>query len=362
MLGGYGRGEGGVEVVNGRGRPHNNVDLLLVTHGLSGSSQAKLRHEIQLSLVPLVKKYDIEIDLSIVSALKLRYAPVRLIWYDMRFGHKTIWGDSTFVPSLTRFRIDRIPAWDVRNLLVNRGTLLVVNDYLLGAGTLDESTHKLIVKHAMKAIIGYGDALLFFLGGYHWSYVERQRRMRLRTDIAPEFRRLYDEAADFRFQPDYGPYMARDLSRWMVELRGALMPLHLLCESKRLRVSDLDWNRYPEMALRHAIFDESFSAASWIRKGRGLLEAKRPVKASFAARLGYRASGVRDLLAVVFPVVAYDLGARELRDLAVAALGASSRDIVDLRRAYLRAWGDVGDANFSSVLRKWSLSMNGQGN
>ena len=35
MLGGYGRGEGGVERVGDELRPHNNYDLLVVTRGSS---------------------------------------------------------------------------------------------------------------------------------------------------------------------------------------------------------------------------------------------------------------------------------------------------------------------------------------
>ena len=60
---------------------------------------------------------------------------------------------------------------------------------------------------------------------------------------------------------------------------------------------------------------------------------------------------------IFFPVVAYELRAARFREAASKALDARSVDQGELRRAYLRMWGKVGDDNFSSVLRKWNLSL-----
>src|SRR5690606_3500364 len=120
--------------------------------------------------------------------------PCLVMWFDMRFGHKVLLGDPSFARGLDRFRLSRIEPADVRNLLVNRGTLLVINDLLFdGPGGNDEAARRTALKHAMKAVIGYGDALLYFLGEYDHSYVEKQRRMRIRRDVPAAFRDLYDE-------------------------------------------------------------------------------------------------------------------------------------------------------------------------
>ncbi len=31
----------------------------------------------------------------------------------------------------TNFEVETIPSWDIRNLIVNRGTLLIINDLIL---------------------------------------------------------------------------------------------------------------------------------------------------------------------------------------------------------------------------------------
>ena len=51
MIGGYGRGEGGVDARGGVQRPHNNVDLLLVTVcSLDGEEQVPLSAEVQIEV------------------------------------------------------------------------------------------------------------------------------------------------------------------------------------------------------------------------------------------------------------------------------------------------------------------------
>ena len=118
----------------------------------------------------------------------------------------------------------------------------------------------------MKAIIGYGDALLFFLGDYDWSYAEKQRRMRARTDVADELKTLYDQALEFRFAPDYAPWLAMDLDALMARLRVQLEPVCRLCESKRLGVANLAWRQYPQTFLRHVLLEDLTSPIAWAQE------------------------------------------------------------------------------------------------
>lgn len=354
LMGGYGRGEGGVVVSEGKGRPHNNLDFLLIGNDLRDSAQEHLMRQFRERVAPLIRKYDVQIELSGTTARKLVHAPSLVMWYDMRYGHKTIWGDERFVASLRRFEADRIPAWDIRNLLVNRGTALVTNDQFIAMNMLDADARRLIVKQAMKAIIGYGDALLFFLGDYHWSYLEKQRRMQVRKDVAPEFRALYDEAVEFRFLPDYARYADRDLAAWMAELWQHLEPLHRACEARRLGMPRLDWKDYPDRALRNEWLADAGSLRAWIKKGINVLRSSPyPGTGSGMARLGYRVLARRQVFPLIFPIVAYRLEDVTLRQFAARVLGAESSALPALRRAYLRLWSDVGDPGFAYILGQW---------
>jgi hypothetical protein len=362
LLGGYGRGEGGVVFTPEGERPHNNLDFLVITGAMNPAEQEKLKTKLRAGAVSWKKEFNVELDFAVIPEMKLRRSPCLVMWYDMRFGHKTVLGDKTLVPSLKQFTAERIPAWDICNLLVNRGTLLVLNDHLAASRVLQAEDRKLVVKHVMKAVIGYGDALLYFLKDYHWSYAEKQKRMRARTDIGEGFRRLYDQAIEFRFQPDYAAYENNDLMAWMDSLRVELAAAHLRCESMRLNCPSLQWDTYPGNALAHAVFDDWKSARAWVKK---LLNAARTREhipgASPAARLGFRCLGFKGALPTLFPVPAYALESPGFRELAAHCLGARSLEIAEIRRAYLSRWASLVDTNADAVLKKWNITLNPDG-
>ncbi|MDX1932663.1 MAG: hypothetical protein SFU56_08670 [Capsulimonadales bacterium] len=362
LIGGYGRGEGGVEVrPDGTEYPHNNLDFLLIGRGGIGEVAA-LKAELDPILEELSLRLDIGLDLGITTEARLNASPCLIMWYDMRYGHKTLWGDASYVPSLTRFEAERIPTSEARNLLVNRGTLLVINDALIERGIRSEKERRTVVRHAVKAIIGYGDALLYFRGEYHWSYAEKRKRMAGRTDVSAEFRALYDVAMGFRFRPDYGHWSIGDSEAGAEELRQVLGPIHLECERLRLRrtinwddylmaACAGEWTTHPTPSLRAAV-----------RRVINLLRVELPPEVLYAlpdltARWGARSAGPRGVLPLLFPVIAYHLQEETTVSAARAFLNAADTSLPALRRAYLRAWGQHGDINFGSVLRKLGLSV-----
>ncbi len=358
LIGGYGRGEGGVECRDGEELPHNNLDFLLISQGQSSEQREALKTAIDAKLKPISEREGIGLDLGIITVEMLQHSSCLVMWYDMRFGHKTILGDGDFVPGLKQFDVQYIEPSDVRNLLVNRGTLFLINAMLLEKPLLSEGDRRTIVKHAVKGIIGYGDALLYSMGDYHWSYLEKQKRMRKHTEVAAPFRKLYDDALNFRFSPDYNSYPGQDLRQWSNTLCEQLNPVHLRCEAVRLGDASLSWRDYHEQAFRFALLEAPLSARSWARKLRNSVQSPTPPSgASFACRLGFRVSGMRGVLPVLFPVMMYDLQHLEYRKFAQKVLASPDDSSANLRRAYLKAWGVYGDINFSSVLEKLGVSL-----
>lgn len=363
LLGGYGRGEGGVVRDRDRNgclveRPHNNLDFLVVAR--RAGDRALIQERADVALAPLIHRHGIGMDVGVMAERDLRTAPCLVMWYDMRHGHRTLLGDPNFVPRLERFTATGVPAWDIRNLLVNRGTLLVINGALADArGTegLSAADARVTIKHAVKAVIGYGDALLYFLGDYHWSYLEKRRRMRARTDVPGAFRALYDEASGFRLEPDYPAWTRRDLDSWMHDLLATIEPVHLTCERLRLGDSTLTWERYATAAFRSALTDGLEHPRGWARKARALLEPPPATRlAGTAARLGLRVTRARERLPLLFPAVAYAGMPAEFRRIACDLLGCEDEPAA-LRRAYLRAWGVHGDTNFAAALRAIGLDL-----
>ena len=357
MLGGYGRGEGGVVIEDGVEKPHNNFDFILLSKNRTDEENGKMKQELMVKVGEKSRKLNIGIDMSVISASKLQHAACRIIWFDMRFGHKTLLGNAEFVPSLTRFSVDKIPAWDARNLLVNRGTLMIINDLLLEKEELNEDFKKLIVKHIIKAIIGYGDTLLFFLDDYSWSYVGKQKNMQKRTDVDIEFKTIYDDAMNFRFQPDYPKYLKKDLIEWSEELRGHFQKVFLICEAKRLNKKNITWAEYPTKAFENAWSDEILQPKPFAKKILNLLKSSKQLSTgSFTAKLGFKSLGEGGVLPIFFPLFAYQLHESAYQELAAKFLG-SKEDFPALRRAYLRYWGKYGDANLINTLNKYQISL-----
>jgi hypothetical protein len=265
------------------------------------------------------------------------------MWHDMHFGHRTVCGDPDFAPSLTHFGTSPIPAWDVRNLLVNRGTLLLINGELLQGEPVNPRIARTVVRHLVKAVIGYGDALLYSNRQYHWSYLEKQVRMR-RLAAAPErFRELYESAMEFRFSPSYARYAGADLKALAEDLEPVLAQVHLGCERVRLNRPDLTWGEYADAALRALVRTSAASPRALLSSVGNL--GRRPIaKLDLppAAALGARLGGAREILPVAFPGVAYRSADASLAR-CLARVPASR---AEMRRRYLELWGRYVDVNF----------------
>ncbi|BAJ01537.1 hypothetical protein [Shewanella violacea] len=344
LLGGYGRGEGGLipHPVSGQLYPHNNFDLLLILNR-HNNTDPRLEQSINQALQAIRHQADLGIDLSFTTVHKMKKSACRVIWYDMRHGHRTLLGDPDFVPSLTQHTLDNIPAWDVRNLLINRGALLLINRFLL-AQSQPERYRSTVIKHTMKAIIGYGDALLFSRGRYHWSYAEKQQRMANEHAIDPKFKQLYLQAMSFRFTPSYSRFKDINLANWNETIITALQPIHLSCERKRLNKPELTWTSYLKSAADDAFWHSEDKFKNLVKRLWGLSTAGYPIIEG-PSPWTYQALTQVEKLPLCFPYVLY----RQ------EPLTEYSPD--PITRHYLKNWQDFMDVNLGNLLDGYGLSL-----
>lgn len=360
VIGGYGRGEGGVEVnqFNGVERPHNNLDLLLI---IDGAGRDQLQHRLQPLMDRINRRAPIAVDLSLVTFNQVRRSPPLVLWYDIRHGHKTLFGDPQLLETLRPDdSVRAIAPWDMRNLLTNRATLLLINDHILAHPP--SPNRRILIRHAIKAIIGVGDALLYFLGDYHWSYREKRRRMARRQDISPDFQDLYEQASSFRLQPDYRDFQDIDLPYWLGQIRQIIEPIHRQIERFRLGAYFDGWTSYLSLALRRELHRQPTNWRHWARKLRhlarslrsdlqGLRPALRRDSPSPLHGLAARMAGKPNLLSLLFPVIAYPHVDPGVRHQAQNLLGAPTASADDLRSAYLHDWSQFCDINFKPLLK-----------
>jgi hypothetical protein len=373
LLGGYGKGEGGLVKENGTYLPHNNFDLLLVTSDLPETKRRNIYHLVTKKMQSLAQKLGVGIDISVIPETKIKSMPTRVLWYDMKEGHRTISGDKHLIPSLPHFK-KNIPSWDMRNLMVNRGSLLIINALCLATRESDQiptpelprEIKKLIIKHTMKAIIGYGDALLYFNNNYHWSYKEKHTRILKDEQFSLKFKRLYNDAISFRFSPNYEYYLEKNLESWQKEVTKQLSIIHLECESIRLNCANLTWDNYLEVGLSNLVKEHDKNFKSAVKKIFNLSRfksGKLPSELSFQAKLAYRTSSDDNILPTLFPFIAFNPAINHSRHDVITFISSHLKSVddsfINVIKAYIKNWGKSFDPNLWSVLSQHNITLSG---
>ena len=358
LAGGYGRGEGGIRVDENGERPANNLDFLLFTTGIRSAERAELTALINHELGTVRRRSGMGIDFSIVDARRLERDRVRVLWYDVRYGHKLLAGDPEFLPGLTRFTAEAIDPREMGDLIINRGALLVLNHLILERGPLTPALKEAVLTHVAKAVIGYGDALLFFHGAYHWSYVERRRRMASTSfHTTPEFKSLYDSAMTYRFTGD--PQVGKRLltNAESGHLNRVLSAIHLEVERRRLRGPRMVWHGYVRASLRREVEDVTSSLGKMARGALTLVRgsARLGSGSPYAVRMGLWASGEQGAVRALFPLVAYGRIDNDEVDIARGLLGVKRVRSTAARAAWLHMWGRVFDPNLAFTLKRLGL-------
>lgn len=355
IIGGYGRGEGGIVMTNGTYRPHNNLDLLYIHNKTVDEKTVTLAN---IKLQEISKKYDFGIDMSAMHKQKLMNLNGLVLCYDMRYGHKVLLGDSSFLKEHKLFSLYNIDPVDMRQLLVNRGTLLLINRLLLKKEMLSLDEKKLIIKHSIKAIIGYGDALLFFNNAYHWSYAQKQSNMAEATNIDADIKDLYSQALLFRFMPDYDTYLEKDLKSWNEDLIKSLSFVHLECEKINLSKNDLTWEDYFKIALEN----KSYSRQNYRQKIKSTLHSMKYLPAlkelnSVTQMNSFMQIGARGMLALLFPHITYEIYPKDYHELFQTLLEEKTDNTDNFLNSFLLQWAKWGDINFINVLRTYNIEL-----
>lgn len=356
LIGGYGRGEGGVIWRDGTERPHNNIDFLLVTSIVDAFRTKSLKERLDTILGAIVHEQQIGIDTGVMSEFALRTAAPQILFFDLRWGHRTILGDPALIPSLPPLGWRDLQMDDVHDLLVNRASLLVINDAMIDRGVISDLHAEFIIKHLMKAIIGHGDAMLFAKGQYHASYVERQRRMRTCQTMVSGLAELYELAVEFRFAPDYTQYNGKPLGPFLERVREVLLRAHLEFERFRSNNAHCTFDGHAERIL-----GERKKSNSWRQFAKRLTSATifgsahQPIPGlSPKQTQAFYGAHPRAVLAAALPAILYET-TEEQRQFVQRILGASENTPRALRNAYLRHWSQHGDPNFPTTAKRLGL-------
>jgi len=250
LTGGFGRGEGAVKR-NGEepGAPFNDLDLLLI--GARARVSASVLRELKNSL-PRIAGTDF-VDVGYLHSSEFRKAAPTIFLYDLRNGSRVIWGDEAVLEKIPSFSSSELPMSEATRLFLNRGIGLLYAYLLLARGEARHVLEKTAAVAWSKTVLAAGDAKLLQRRIYHWSYVERMKRIEeaaKSSAINPDFLENYKRAALFKLTADFGVLPARDPSRLCRDARIIHEEHFRQVEQRRTRLPMGDWREYPSVLLR----------------------------------------------------------------------------------------------------------------
>ncbi len=175
LLGGYGRGEG-TPFINSDGSqsPFNDYDLVVVVDKLNSN----IRQRFQALGKQLTAALGLPIDLYpyLESSLPLR--EFSLLNYEMKYGHKVVWGESHILAAMPDYPHNAIPLSEGTRLLLNRGKLLLdIQQRLAKPNPLSDDERIRFIKFIFKVRLAFGDCALLTVGKYDLVYATKKERI-----------------------------------------------------------------------------------------------------------------------------------------------------------------------------------------
>jgi len=175
LIGGYGRGEGTPFITpDGSQVPFNDYDLVVVVGRLNG----KIRQKFNALEKHLTDELGLPVDLCPYRKVALPRCEFSLLNYEMKHGHKVVWGDEDILAALPDYPRNAIPLSEGTRLLLNRGKLLLdIQQRLARPEPLSEEERVRFIKFIHKAYLAFGDCALLASGRYDISYAVKKERI-----------------------------------------------------------------------------------------------------------------------------------------------------------------------------------------
>lgn len=202
--GGYGRGEGGLVVKDGKEMPYNDLDLTLVVGNKSTIPRDRLK--------AIEKKYAKELGIHVDFSRPLTVRDVEnwprwLMWYDLINGYVALKGGQELLASLAPATLkEPLPVIEATRLLLNRGTGLLWA-FRVVRKIEQAPDDDFIRRNYYKCSLALGDALLIAYQRFttkYWGRDDLLADLELAEPKVGSFglQSLYREALRFKFRPD----------------------------------------------------------------------------------------------------------------------------------------------------------------
>ena len=260
LMGGYGRGEGGYVLRDGRPEPYNDYDYFVVVRGMGRSQRNALARALAERAKLLEHEVGVEVDFALLREEALPRAEYSLMNAEMLWGHRVVAGDPQVLRAMPPMPFSTLPPGEFTRLLLNRGSLLLMNARrLAGSGRFSGGEREVLFKYLFKAVLACGDARLAGNRSYHPSYVQKLELLRsLDWPGQAQFIDLYLQAWRNKFHPDYGSFAGEDAGSWQAAVVRLWLDTLSWFEQQRTGEAFADWTAYCTPRL-----PKSQSGAPW---------------------------------------------------------------------------------------------------
>jgi hypothetical protein len=205
--GGYGRGEGGVLRTASGDEPYNDLEFYILLKSSDLLATRRFGPGIHHAAEQLSADAGIEIELKLLPLPKLCRAPVSMFYYDLISGHRAVYGTDEWLRACEHHRAaHRIPLYEGTRLLMNRCSGLLFAQERLARPEFKPEDADFVGRNLAKAKLALGDVALTMRNQYHWSVLERHKRLRkLSADAGNEnltpLLLLHEQGVQFKLHP-----------------------------------------------------------------------------------------------------------------------------------------------------------------
>jgi hypothetical protein len=240
--GGYGRGQGGVLAgPEGDHQPYNDLEFYVYLRGNRHLNELRYHRPLEVLAQILTPQIGVEVEFKIASLDEFRRSPVSMFSYDLVSGHRRLLGPEDLLAGCNHHKVsENIPLSEATRLLMNRCSgLLFARERLARNERFTEADADFVARNIAKAQLAFGDAVLTARGRYHWSCLERQRRLAsLPADPSLSWQeqvgRHHAAGVFFKLHPERSTASVAQLKHEHEKVTALGLQLWLWLESRRL--------------------------------------------------------------------------------------------------------------------------------
>lgn len=286
LMGGYGRGEGGVYRSSAGYRLVNDLDLaVFVEKDFRRVKQTYTRplKALAVSLRPQARGIK-QIDIDITNTLRHRLKPNVVVNYELKNGHKIIYGNLALRKIMPELIGENLPVFDGTIYFYSRGSGLLLPALYLKKNMLDlPAVQENFQIELQKACQAMGDALLLKMKRYHYSYRKRLHRFKcLGNVLEPEIKSLYDDirtwycwAVQKKLSPKMNWPGNEQMNHRFFEIRDVFSRFFLWFESNRMNRAFKGWSEYCNFIYNNGLQEPwDLKITDVVKRS---LQAKKPV-------------------------------------------------------------------------------------